>query len=107
MHWRRRRGAQRDSLGHGALSMNQLSADTLIQLVMWIGVLMGLIVLATVVVQTLRGRTAKGQPSESDLLTKFQEMRREGDIDETEYRTIKSMLVERLQTELKDSGESG
>ena len=81
--------------------MNQLSADTLIQLVLWLGVLMGLIVLAVVVVQTLRGRAAKDQPSESEMLTKFQEMRREGDIDEAEYRTIKAVLGEKLHQSAK------
>jgi uncharacterized membrane protein len=81
--------------------MNQLSADTLIQLVLWLGVLMGLLVLAVIVVQTLRGRTTKDQPSESQMLTKFQEMRLEGDIDEAEYRTIKAVLGDKLHRSAK------
>ena len=41
------------------------------------------------------------------MLTKFQEMRQEGDISETEYRTIKSVLGEQLQRDVKDGKSKG
>lgn len=80
--------------------MNSLSTETLIQLFVWLGVLAGLLVLSVVVVQRFRGGAAGEGQSSSELLTKFQEMEHEGDISETEYRTIKSVLGARLQRDV-------
>ena len=40
----------------------------------------------------------------SDLLSKFREMEHQGDLSETEFRTIKTVLAARMQSEIKDDG---
>ena len=47
-----------------------------------------------------RGRAVSAVPPASDMLANFREMARQGDIDETEFRTIKTMLGAKLQDEL-------
>ncbi|MEX2176664.1 MAG: hypothetical protein WD872_20020 [Pirellulaceae bacterium] len=84
-----------------------LSTATLIQILISLGVLAGLIVLAVVVVQRFRGGAADERRSDADLLTKFQEMKHEGDISEAEYRTIKSVLGEQLQRNVKGGKNKG
>jgi len=84
-----------------------MSPATAAQIAISVSVLFGLIVVAWLVVQRFRGGAAgEGQP-ESEMLTKFQEMRQEGDISEAEYRTIKSVLGEQLQRNVKDGKNKG
>jgi hypothetical protein len=84
-----------------------MSAATAAQFAIWVSVLFALIVLAWIVVQRFRGSAASEGQTASDMLTKFQEMRQEGDISETEYRTIKSVLGEQLQRSVKDGKDKG
>jgi len=84
-----------------------MSAATAVQIAIWVSVLCGLIVVAWLVVQRFRGGAADEGRPESELLTKFQEMRQEGDISEAEYRTIKSVLGEQLQRNVKDGKNKG
>jgi hypothetical protein len=44
------------------------------------------------VVKYLRGATSKDDTDAADLRLNFEEMRREGDISEAEFRTIQSVL---------------
>ncbi len=81
--------------------MNSISVETLIQMLTWLAVLAGLIVVGFAVVQRFRGSTAGGGQRTSEMLTKFHEMHREGDISEKEYRTIKSVLGDELQRDVK------
>jgi hypothetical protein len=83
------------------------SAATLVQLLISGGILAGLIVVGWLVVQRFRGGAADVGRSEREMLTKFQEMRHEGDISEAEYRTIKSVLGEELQRNVKDGKNKG
>jgi hypothetical protein len=84
-----------------------LSHETLIQLGIGLGLLVGLVVVGVLVVQRFRGGTADDGVGSSDLLSKFQEMRHEGDISETEYRTIKSVLGQQLKRDVKDGKNKG
>jgi hypothetical protein len=84
-----------------------MSSATAVQLAIWLSVLFGLIVVAWIVVQRFRGGAAEVGPSDGELLTKFQEMKVEGDISETEYRTIKSVLGGKLQRDAKDGKNKG
>jgi hypothetical protein len=84
-----------------------MTTATLVQMLISLGVLTGLIVLAWIVVQRFRGGAVGEGHTESDLLTKFKEMRHEGDISETEYRTIKAVLGEQLQRDVKDGKNKG
>ena len=82
--------------------MNHASTETLVQLVLWIGILMGLVVIAAVVVQKFRGGAADKAHTTHEALTNFQEMHARGDISEADYRKIKSVLGAELHGELKD-----
>jgi hypothetical protein len=44
------------------------------------------------VVKYLRGATSKDDTDAGDLTSNFEEMRREGDISEAEFRTIQSVI---------------
>lgn len=45
--------------------------------------------------------------SASELLANFRELYEQGELTDAEFRTIKSKLQDRLQQELKDSGQAG
>jgi uncharacterized membrane protein len=45
------------------------------------------------------------EPPASEWLTNFKELHAKGDLSDEEYRTIKSMLAERLQRELNSTDE--
>jgi hypothetical protein len=79
-----------------------MTTATLVQMLISLGVLAGLIAVGWLLVQRFRGGAADEGRPESELLTKFQEMKHEGDISEQEYRTIKSVLGEELRRNVKD-----
>ena len=81
--------------------MGQLSLDTWIQLCVWGAVLLGLVIVATLVVQRFRGSAAGKGANPADLLTNFQEMRQRGDISDADYRRIKSVLGDKIQDDSK------
>jgi hypothetical protein len=82
--------------------MGQVSIETLIQLCLWVTVLLGIVLVAALAMQSWRGRAAGKGASANELLSNFQEMRERGDIDDADYRKIRSVLGTKLQTELKD-----
>jgi hypothetical protein len=53
-------------------------------------------------VQSFRGGATHKGTTTNELLANFQEMRSRGDIDDADYRRIKSVLGAELQRELKD-----
>ena len=55
----------------------------------------------------IRAKAVQKEPSASELLTKFREMHSRGVLSDEEFRTIKTTLTERLQTELRDKDETG
>jgi uncharacterized membrane protein len=87
--------------------MPQASADTLVQVMLWMSVLIGLVIVGVLVVQRFRGSAADKGTSANDLLTNFQEMQSRGDISDADYRKIKSVLGAQLQSELKDDKDKG
>ena len=82
--------------------MNQLSAETIAQLMLWLSLLLGVLIIAVLVVQKFRGGTADKGSMAKEALANFQEMRERGDISDADYRKIKSVLGAQLQGELKD-----
>jgi hypothetical protein len=87
--------------------MNQLSIDTLVQAILAVGVLIGLVIVGVLIVQSFRGSAVRKGPTANELLTNFQEMRSRGDIDDADYRKIKSVLGAELHRELKDDKDKG
>ena len=65
------------------------------------------LIVATLIVQRFRGGAADKGTTANELMTKFQEMRKRGDISDADYRKIKSVLGNQLQSELKDGKDKG
>ena len=87
--------------------MPQASAETLVQVMFWMSVLIGLVIIGVLVVQRFRGGAADKGTSANELLANFQEMQSRGDISDADYRKIKSVLRADLQSELKDDKDKG
>lgn len=75
------------------------------QLVIGVSILAILSVVGWYVVARFRDSTGEGGLSASDLLSNFREIHQQGDIDEAEYRKIKTALGAKLQQELKSSDD--
>jgi uncharacterized protein YneF (UPF0154 family) len=58
-------------------------------------------------IQRIRNLFTHDPPVIHEQLTNFREMRSKGGLSEEEYRTIKGMLAEQIQSELKDNEEKG
>ena len=82
--------------------MNQLSLDTLVSLLLWLGVLVAVVTAGWLVVRRFRDSNANDQRSPDLGLTNLQEMAERGDISDKEYRTIKAVLGARLRQGIKD-----
>ena len=82
--------------------MKQLSPELFTQLMIALAGLGGLITIALIVVAKLRGQTQQSENSTGQLLSNLQELHREGDISDAEYRTIKAVLGAKLQGRVKD-----
>ncbi|MEO8497520.1 MAG: hypothetical protein ABI614_20825 [Planctomycetota bacterium] len=54
-----------------------------------------------------RDNAADDRLTANELLTNFEEMHHQGDIDDAEYRTIKTALGAKLRKELEDSESEG
>jgi len=66
-----------------------------------------LIAIGYYVISKVRNDTNDNTPPSSSLLTNFHELHDQGELSDEEYREIKSVLAQRLQRELKDTGDSG
>ena len=75
--------------------------------VLWVGVLLVVMTVGYYMVRRFRDRKDDDRQTASDLLTNFREMHHEGDISETEFRTIKTVLGQKLQEELEDPESDG
>ena len=58
------------------------------------------------VVKKFRDRIDEGMPGPNEHMSFFREMYDEGDITETEFRTIKTVLSEQLEGALNDPDEA-
>jgi len=77
------------------------------QLVVGIAALAILVAIGIYLVGKIRAETVQKEPPASELMTKFREMHSRGVLSDEEFRTIKTTLTDRLQTELKDKDETG
>ena len=83
--------------------MQEFLTTPIAEAVLWVSVLLMLLAVGYYLVRRFRDRIDDDRPTASDLLTNFREMHHEGDISETEFRTIKTVLGRKLQDELKDA----
>jgi hypothetical protein len=72
------------------------------QAVIAVAVLAALSMVGYYVVLRFRGRTGEDRQSASDWLSSYRELHQQGDISDAEYRTIKTVLGDKLQKELKE-----
>ena len=70
-------------------------------------VLLVLMAVGWYVVRSFRDRISDDQLSANQLLTNFRELHQQGDISDAEFRTIKTVLGEKLQQELKGTDGTG
>jgi uncharacterized membrane protein len=75
------------------------------QAVIWSTVLLIVIVIAVFIVGKLRDRMDNNRLASNELLTNFRELHLQGDIDESEFRDIKSVLGTKLKRELNDEDQ--
>ena len=87
--------------------MQELLTTTTAKAVLWIAILMVILAVGYYLVRSFRDRRDDDRQTASDLLTNFREMRHEGDISEKEFRTIKTVLGQKLQEETKDPEDDG
>jgi uncharacterized membrane protein len=85
--------------------MAQLLDNHILQGIFWCAVLAVLVTAGWWLVRSLRGSSDEEQPVSSELLTKFRELHLRGGLSDEEFRTIKTLLTQRLRDELKDTGE--
>ena len=83
--------------------MKDFLLTTPAQLVIWATVLLVLGAIGAYVVGRFRDNDGDDSLTANELLTNFQELHHQGDIDATEYRTIKTALGVKLREELEDS----
>jgi len=87
--------------------MKDFLLTTPAQLVIWTTVLLILVTVGWYVVGRFRDNADDDRLTANELLTNFQEMHHQGDINDVEYRTIKTALGAKLRQELEDSESNG
>jgi hypothetical protein len=65
-----------------------------------------LVVVGVYVIGKVRGGLREREPKSSELLTNFQELHAQGELDDEEFRTIKAMLSAKLQQELNEADKT-
>jgi uncharacterized membrane protein len=86
--------------------MPELFSDRLFQAALWFASILIVCALGILVVRRWRGGAKDDQPGASELLTKFRELHVRGGLSDDEYRTIKTKLATRIDTELNDTKDS-
>ena len=76
------------------------------QVVIWSTVSVIVILTSIYVVKKFRDRIDEDMPGPSEHMSFFREIYDEGDITETEFRTIKTVLSEQLEGALNDPDEA-
>jgi uncharacterized membrane protein len=92
-------------LGEQTSAMQEFLTTPVAKTLLWVTILLVMLAVSYYLVRRFRDRTDDGGQTASDLLTNFREMRQEGDISETEFRTIKTVLGRKLQQELERADE--
>jgi 5-bromo-4-chloroindolyl phosphate hydrolysis protein len=69
--------------------------------VLLLAILGVLVAVGFYIIGKVRQDLTEGAPGASELLSKFRELHSQGGLSDKEYRTIKAMLAERLENDLK------
>jgi uncharacterized membrane protein len=81
--------------------------DYLPELTAGLAILFVIVLLGAYFLRRFRDHDGDDENEPGQLLTKFGEMHSRGDLSETEYRTIKTVLATEVQNELKSTAEKG
>jgi hypothetical protein len=81
--------------------------SNMVELAVWLSVLAAVLLFGSYGIRKIRAALIQKEPSAEELLSKFGEWHRRGELSDAEFRTIKTTLAERLQEESKDKGETG
>ena len=84
--------------------MQEFLSTPLAKAVISVAVLLVILAVGYYLMRRFRDRIDDDRLTTSDWLTNFREMHHEGDITEAEFRTIKTVLGQKLQEELRDTG---
>ena len=85
--------------------MREFLLTTHALVVIWSTVLLIVIVIAVFIVGRLRDRMDNDRLASNELLTNFRELNLQGDIEDSEFRDIKSVLGTKLKRELNDKDD--
>ncbi len=88
-------------------SMKDFLLTTPAQLVIWTTVLLVLMTVGWYLVGRFRDNADDDRLTANELLTNFEELHHQGDINDAEYRTIKTALGAKLRKELEDAENKG
>lgn len=72
------------------------------QTVIWLAVLASLIAVAVYVVRYFREQWRQPTADASEMISKFRELHAEGELSDTEFRTIKTILGPELRRQVAD-----
>ena len=87
--------------------MKDFLLTTPAQLVIWTTVLLVLMTVGWYLVGRYRDNADDDRLTANELLTNFQDWHHQGDIEDSEFRDIKTVLGTKIQRELKDKDETG
>ena len=82
--------------------MKQLSPELFTQMIYALAGLGALGTIGLILVAKLGGEAQQAEDATGQMLSNLQDLRREGDISDAEYRTIKAVLGAKLQQRVKD-----
>jgi len=85
--------------------MRHASPETIGQVMVWMGVLLGIVIIGVLVVQRFRGGRSQKGATAGELIESFQEMRTRGDLDDMDFRKIRTVLGAQLDSKLKEGNE--
>jgi hypothetical protein len=87
--------------------MAELLREHYLELAWGLAGLLVIMIAGVYLVRRFRDRAEQNREGTSQLLTKFGEMHSRGDLSETEYRTIKTVLAAPFRDELSGDGDKG
>ena len=88
-------------------AMHQWFSNPYVELLVSCAILALMILVGVWAVGKFRGGTEEEQLGAGELLSKFREMHAQGGLSDKEFRTIKTLLADKLQREIKNSGDKG
>jgi uncharacterized membrane protein len=87
--------------------MLEFISTPIAQVVIWTAVLCNLLAVAYYVMRRFRDHTGDDRLKSNEMLTNFRDLQHRGEISDAEYRTIKTVLGEKLQEELNLNENDG